>query len=64
MPRRRFPGCTATAHRFPAHGAVPDAERDREPPAAESAARVLTDPAGPDPDRVDTSDDTKGNGGK
>ncbi|MEU4154200.1 FCD domain-containing protein [Streptomyces sp. NPDC026659] len=48
----------------PAHRAVLDAVRDRDPLAAEAAMRALLDQAGRDLDRVDTSDDTKGSGAK
>ncbi|MEU2925829.1 FadR/GntR family transcriptional regulator [Streptomyces sp. NPDC007251] len=48
----------------PAHRAVLDAVRDRDPQAAEAAMRALLDQAGRDLDRVDAPDDTKGSGGK
>ncbi|MEU9444131.1 FadR/GntR family transcriptional regulator [Streptomyces sp. NPDC048304] len=48
----------------PAHRAVLDAVRERDPLAAEVAMRALLDQAGRDLDRVDTPDDTKGSGGK
>ncbi|MEV1081532.1 FadR/GntR family transcriptional regulator [Streptomyces sp. NPDC050211] len=44
----------------PAHRAVLDAVRDRDPQAAEAAMRALLDQAGRDLDRVDRSDETKG----
>ncbi|MBV2354088.1 FadR family transcriptional regulator [Streptomyces sp. J2-1] len=48
----------------PAHRAVLDAVRARDPLAAEAAMRALLDQAGRDLDRVDEPDDTKGSGGK
>ncbi|MEU0601795.1 GntR family transcriptional regulator [Streptomyces sp. NPDC006393] len=60
---RSVHGSPRSVHSVPAHRAVPDAVRDREPPVAEAATRDLSDQAGRDPDRVDTPDDTKGNGG-
>ncbi|MER5446619.1 FadR/GntR family transcriptional regulator [Streptomyces sp. NPDC002764] len=44
----------------PAHRAVLDAVRDRDPDAAEAAMRALLDQAGRDLDRIDGDDDTKG----
>jgi DNA-binding FadR family transcriptional regulator len=46
----------------PAHRAVLDAVRDRDPRAAEAAMRSLLDQAGRDLDRIDGPDDTKGTG--
>lgn len=48
----------------PAHRAVLDAVRDRDPRAAEAAMRALLDQAGRDLDRIDGPDDTKGTGGR
>ncbi|MGW2031110.1 FadR/GntR family transcriptional regulator [Streptomyces sp. NPDC001356] len=48
----------------PAHRAVLDAVRDRDPRAAEAAMHALLEQAGRDLDRVDGPDDTKGTGGK
>ncbi|MER5509583.1 FCD domain-containing protein [Streptomyces sp. NPDC002766] len=44
----------------PAHRAVLDAVRDRDPDAAEAAMCALLDQAGRDLDRIDGDDDTKG----
>jgi DNA-binding FadR family transcriptional regulator len=48
----------------PAHRAVLDAVRDRDPRAAEAAMRALLDQAGRDLDRIDGPEDTKGTGGR
>ncbi|AWW41327.1 MULTISPECIES: FadR/GntR family transcriptional regulator [Streptomyces] len=46
----------------PAHRAVLDAVRDRDPSAAEAAMRALLDQAGRDLDRVGNPEDTEGAG--
>ena len=43
----------------PAHRAVLDAVRDRDPQAAETAMRALLDQAGRDLDRIDGPDDLR-----
>ncbi|WP_266393195.1 FadR/GntR family transcriptional regulator [Streptomyces canus] len=49
---------------LPAHRAVLDAVRQRDPSAAEAAMRALLEQAGRDLDRIETPDDMKGSGGK
>jgi DNA-binding FadR family transcriptional regulator len=49
---------------LPAHRAVLDAVRQRDPSAAETAMRALLEQAGRDLDRIETPDDMKGSGGK
>ena len=49
---------------LPAHRAVLDAVRQRDPSAAEAAMRALLEQAGRDLDRIETPDDMKGSGDK